>query len=246
MSRVTMLHISALHPHPANIRQDLGDVTELAASIRAQGILQNLTVVPHPTRSGHYLVTDGNRRLKAARQARQELIPCVIRRDELSPSDVTAIMVVTGFHQKRLTPIEKAEALGKLAKTHNQAQIAFMTGLAPSTISRYLQLLELDETTRHRIQMGRVTVGDALAAVKRTRKHARPRGTQVGRPPVVEPRHFTRGHPLADRARAVCDHSQRYKLGGVACGQCWENVIRADSRPPEPARHDAPMAVATS
>lgn len=40
------ISIEKLYPHPDNPRKDLGDLSELVESIRAQGILQNLTVVP--------------------------------------------------------------------------------------------------------------------------------------------------------------------------------------------------------
>ncbi len=53
MSKITMIPVAELHPHPDNPRKDVGDVTELAESIRANGILQNLTVVP-----GHYITRE--------------------------------------------------------------------------------------------------------------------------------------------------------------------------------------------
>lgn len=43
---LTMLPVSAIYPHPDNPRKDVGDVTELADSIKKRGILQNLTVMP--------------------------------------------------------------------------------------------------------------------------------------------------------------------------------------------------------
>ena len=45
MNTITMIPINQLHHHPQNPRLDLGDLTELTASIKANGILQNLTVV---------------------------------------------------------------------------------------------------------------------------------------------------------------------------------------------------------
>lgn len=48
-----MLPVSAIYPHPDNPRKDVGDVTELADSIKKRGILQNLTVMP-----GHWLTMD--------------------------------------------------------------------------------------------------------------------------------------------------------------------------------------------
>lgn len=43
---LTTIAIDKLHPHPDNPRKVLGDIDELAESIKASGILQNLTVVP--------------------------------------------------------------------------------------------------------------------------------------------------------------------------------------------------------
>lgn len=50
MAEITNIACRRLHPHPDNPRKELGDLTELAASIKENGIFQNLTVIP-----GHYL-----------------------------------------------------------------------------------------------------------------------------------------------------------------------------------------------
>ena len=91
MNEIIMVPLSMLNHHPDNPRSDLGDVTELADSIRSQGILQNLTVIPAKrpltdrekaafTEDGEeppksipdgmkYWVVIGNRRLEAAKLA---------------------------------------------------------------------------------------------------------------------------------------------------------------------------------
>lgn len=46
MTNITYIPVEQLHPHPDNPRKELGDLTELADSIRANGVFQNLTVVP--------------------------------------------------------------------------------------------------------------------------------------------------------------------------------------------------------
>lgn len=43
---LTQIPISLLYPHPDNPRRNLGDLTELADSIKENGVIQNLTVVP--------------------------------------------------------------------------------------------------------------------------------------------------------------------------------------------------------
>ncbi|MCB5670501.1 ParB N-terminal domain-containing protein, partial [Thomasclavelia ramosa] len=45
-SNIVMLDVGLIDPNPANPRRDVGDVSELADSIRAQGIRQNLLVTP--------------------------------------------------------------------------------------------------------------------------------------------------------------------------------------------------------
>ena len=53
MADITYIPIRQLYPHPDNPRKELGDLTELAASIRENGIFQNLTVIP-----GHYMTAE--------------------------------------------------------------------------------------------------------------------------------------------------------------------------------------------
>ena len=65
MNEIKMIPIGDLMHHPENPRLDLGDLEELTASIKANGILQNMTVVPDLEKC-KYLVVIGNRRLEAA------------------------------------------------------------------------------------------------------------------------------------------------------------------------------------
>lgn len=57
--------IEQLDIHPQNVRKVYTDIDELAESIKARGVMQNLTVVPNPDKKDHYLVVIGNRRLTA-------------------------------------------------------------------------------------------------------------------------------------------------------------------------------------
>ena len=72
MNNIQMIPVERLRHHPENPRQDLGDLTELTESIRKNGVMQNLTVVPDKMDgidTGRYLVVIGNRRLEAAKAA---------------------------------------------------------------------------------------------------------------------------------------------------------------------------------
>lgn len=76
MEKIIMIDIDKIHAHPDNPRKDVGDVTELAESIKEQGIMQNLTVVPYFSKvhnrvmNGLYTVIIGHRRLAAAKKSR--------------------------------------------------------------------------------------------------------------------------------------------------------------------------------
>lgn len=49
---IVTIGLEHIHPHPDNPRKDLGDLTELAESIKKNGIMQNLTVIPKERRTG--------------------------------------------------------------------------------------------------------------------------------------------------------------------------------------------------
>ena len=77
------IELSKLKVHPRNVRKTYKGIDELAESIKAQGIRQNLTVVKNPEGFGTYWVVIGNRRLKAAIKAGIETAPCeVVEMDE--------------------------------------------------------------------------------------------------------------------------------------------------------------------
>jgi ParB family chromosome partitioning protein len=224
------IHISRIDPHPANIRGHLGDLTEITASIRVHGILQPVVVTEQ---AGRYQLLAGHRRLAAARLARLEVVPAIIRAAPQGAQSARAIevMLVENCQRSDLSTIEKAEAMGAL-RNHglNAATISRRTGLAPSTVSYYLSLLDLDEETRARVAAGTVQVRSAVKAVRSNRKA---NGGRSGRPVQAEPAWLTSRHQLASAAAAMCSHTRRPQVGDVACGQCWEQAIRDD--------HDHPL-----
>lgn len=228
-----MLPLRILLEHPGNVRADLGDLDELAASIRAQGLLQPIVVTRH-RRDGHFLILAGHRRAAAARTIPLDNVPCLIREDAGDTTDHIALMLVENMQRANLTAVEKARAMQKLVDAgENQTQIARRLGLTPSTVNSYLVLLDLSEDELKQVEAGEVTVGHARAAAKAQRASTRTdRGTpQRGRPAIVEPAHFTPTHPLARAAEAGCAHTTRpYLVRAVsACGQCWEQAIRDDA-----------------
>lgn len=234
---VRQVHIDRLVAHPANIRcqVQVADVRELAASIAARGILQPLVV--EPAAGGRYTVLAGARRLAAAKLAGQQVVPVVVRAGPSPLNAAVEVMLAENWHRTDLSAVEKAHALGRLREAgYTIAAITKTTGIAPASVSRHLLLLDLDQASLARVAEGTLPVGDAIAAIRHTRRVRR--GGSARRPARAGTRHFTTRHALAAAARAACDHPTRPLVGGVACGQCWEQAIRADER-----THQQPAAV---
>lgn len=105
------LQVDDLHANPHNPRKQVGDVEELASSIRSQGIKQPLLVTPNGETDidGHkqYRVVIGHRRLAAARQAGLSTVPAIV--EEMDARREREIMLVENTQRSDLTPVEEAD-----------------------------------------------------------------------------------------------------------------------------------------
>ena len=146
MKELLYLNVDQLIPHPDNPRKDIGDITELAESIKACGVLQNLTVVPCPAQGkDKYVVVIGHRRLAASKLAGLTEVPCVVA--EMSPQEQLTTMLLENIERSDLTPYEQAQGFQLLidfGETVNT--ISERTGFSKSTVRRRLKMAELDQT----------------------------------------------------------------------------------------------------
>ncbi len=143
-NQIVMIPISRLQNHPKNPRKRLGDLSELSESIKAKGILQNLTVVPIPGADEEsYYVLIGNRRFAASRMILDEL-PCVI--SHMSEEDQISTMLLENMQRSDLTVYEQAEGFKQLRFDFGKSveDISAKTGFSESTVRRRLKLAELD------------------------------------------------------------------------------------------------------
>ena len=97
--QIQYIPVERLHPHPDNPRKDLGDLSELAASIKENGIFQNLTVVPDAEL--HFTVIIGHRRLAASKLAGLTELPCVIV--NMTPKEQVQTMLLENMQRSDLT-----------------------------------------------------------------------------------------------------------------------------------------------
>lgn len=142
-NKIIMLETKILEHHPDNPRKNIGDVSELCDSIKAKGILQNLTVVPAPDKSDIYYVVIGNRRLEASKLAGIKELPCVISSMDYKTQIET--MMVENMQREDLTIIEQAEGMQMMLDLGSSVdEISDKTGFSESTVRRRLKLNEYD------------------------------------------------------------------------------------------------------
>lgn len=140
------IEISRLKVHPKNVRKQYNGIEELAESIKARGILQNLTVVPDPEEDGTYLVIIGNRRLTAARVAGIETVPCVIA--EMSEREQVQTMLLENMQREDLTIYEQAQGFQMVLDLGGtEEELSEKTGFSKTTIRRRLNIAKLDQKT---------------------------------------------------------------------------------------------------
>ncbi|NLU43632.1 MAG: ParB/RepB/Spo0J family partition protein [Acholeplasmataceae bacterium] len=150
------IEVSKISPHYANPRKDLGDITELAESIKTNGIFQNLTVVPwfsqttgvgadDPKQQEEmgYIVVIGHRRLAAAKLAGLTKVPCEI--SKMSYNEQISTMLLENMQRCDLTIYEQAQGFQMLLDLGESVTgIAQSTGFSETTVRRRVKLLDLD------------------------------------------------------------------------------------------------------
>ena len=146
MAEIQNISIELVKVHPNNVRKTYNDIEELAESIKAKGILQNLTVVPDPQEPGKYLTVIGNRRLTAARMAGLETVPCIV--SDMDEKEQTSVMLLENIQRSDLTVYEQAQGFQMMLDLgETEDTIAEKTGFSKKTIRHRLNIAKLDSKT---------------------------------------------------------------------------------------------------
>ena len=140
---ITEIKISKLRIHPKNVRKAYNNIDELADSIKAQGILQNLTVVNNPEEEGTYWVVIGNRRLTAAIQAGIETAPCQIV--EMDEKEQAQTMLLENMQRSDLTIYEQSQGIQMVLDLgETEDGLSDKTGLSKTTIRHRVNIAKLN------------------------------------------------------------------------------------------------------
>ena len=140
--RVLRLEVEAIRPNPRQPRRlfDEAGLRELAASIRRHGILQPLTVRRRP---GGWELVAGERRLRAARLAGLETVPCI--EAEVDERESALLALVENLQRQDLHYFEEAAAIADYLRRSGvtQEEAAAQLGRSASAVANKLRLLRL-------------------------------------------------------------------------------------------------------
>ena len=157
------LPVGQLQPGKYQPRREMdeGKLSELADSIRSQGVIQ--PILARQLAGGNYEIVAGERRWRASQLAGLDEVPVVVR--ELEDRTVIAMALIENIQREDLNPLEEAEALQRLisefALTH--AEAAEAVGRSRAAVSNLLRLLELPIAIRVLLESRRLEMGHARA-----------------------------------------------------------------------------------
>ncbi len=156
------VEVDLIDPNPfqPRTRFDETRIEELAASLRAAGMLQPLLLRPVGLR---YQVVAGERRWRAAQRAGFGTVPAIVR--PVQDQEALELTLIENLQREDLNPIEEAQAYDRL--THefglSQEEVADRTGKDRTTVANTIRLLKLPKPVQDLVSDGKLTAGHARA-----------------------------------------------------------------------------------
>ncbi len=163
------LPIEEVGPGPFQPRKKIDEqqLSELSASIEAQGVLQPIVVRERAVQDSQtgirYEIIAGERRWRAAQLANLETIPAVVK--TVSDIDAVAIALIENIQRENLNPLEEANAFHRLIIEYEMThqEVANSVGRARASISNMLRLLDLPSSVQELLNSGSINMGHARA-----------------------------------------------------------------------------------
>ena len=154
------LNLSDIRPNPYQPRKNFDDksLKELADSIKENGVFQPIIV--RQSVKGYEIIA-GERRFRASKLAKKTTIPAIVR--DFSESQMMEVAVLENLQREDLTPLEEAQAYEMLQKNLGltQEEVSKRMGKSRPYIANYLRLLTLPNKTKHLLQHGDLSMGQA-------------------------------------------------------------------------------------
>jgi ParB family chromosome partitioning protein len=149
------------NPYQTRAHLDEPALQELAASIKATGVLQPVTV--RAVLGGRYQLIAGERRWLASQRAGKATVPAIVR--QVSNEQAMEMTLIENLQREDLNPVEQARAFDRLSREFGltQEQMAQRTGKERSSVANYLRLLRLPQGMQNLIETNQISFGHAKA-----------------------------------------------------------------------------------
>ncbi|MEV4616932.1 ParB/RepB/Spo0J family partition protein [Kitasatospora sp. NPDC049258] len=183
--------LGELAPNPANPRNDLTKLDELADSFRRSGVAQALTVIPGTTFVAAFpeyaatvaptlfVVVNGNRRLAAAPIAGLTQVPITINTTATTRTDILVLALAENIQREDLAPLEELETIETLkGLLDTYAAVATALGKSEGWVSQRRRLGNLAPELQDELRAGKLKIEDARELGK-TKDHAAQRAARA-------------------------------------------------------------------
>ena len=159
-----MVDVGQIVLNPAQPRSDVGDLSDLVASVSKHGVLEPL-LVRRLSEDRQFQLVSGERRFRAAQEAGLHEVPCI----ELDVGDDEAleIALVENLQRKDLDPFEEAEGFQSLVEQHGYTheQVARAVGRSRVTVTESLRLKAMPDEIRDLCRHADITAKGVLLEV---------------------------------------------------------------------------------
>jgi ParB family chromosome partitioning protein len=161
-----LIAVDKIDPNPEQPRTEIGDLTELAASIKEKGVLEPLLVKPSRL-TGRWMIIAGERRWRASREAGLREVPCIEM--EVDDRTVAEIALIENMQRKDLTLWEEADGLLSLCDRfgYTHEEVARKVGKSRSTVTELVSIASIPTDVRELCNRASITAKSALLQILR-------------------------------------------------------------------------------
>ncbi len=161
-----LLSTDLIDPNPEQPRVEIGDLTDLVASIKEKGVLEPLLVKPS-THRGRWMIIAGERRWRASKIAGLREVPCIEM--DVDESAVAEIALIENLQRKDLTAWEEADGLAALCEKYGYTHddVAKKVGKSRTTVTEALAIASLPEVIREQCRRADINAKSTLLEIVR-------------------------------------------------------------------------------
>jgi ParB family chromosome partitioning protein len=161
-----IIPINQIQPNPDQPRVEIGDLTELTASIKQNGVLEPILVKPN-LKTGIWMIIAGERRWRASNLAGLTEVPCIEL--DIDDKSIAEIALIENLQRKDLTIWEESDGLAYLSKqfSYTHEEISKKIGKSRTTVTECMAIASLPEDIRQKCRQAEIISKSILVEIAR-------------------------------------------------------------------------------